>query len=297
MSSSFPPDVIPTLRVVAMPMDTNPAGDVFGGWLISQMDLAAGTTAAFRARGRCATVAIDSFTFHEPVVVGDEVSIYTKITRIGRTSITVHAQTWRRARNTTDRFKVTQGKFTFVALDDRRKPRPLPPEDGFDTLGPWDEQSLMSLGRCRDPADNAASSHATPRSKGPVQELSQPSGDLTVRVIAMPNNINAAGDVFGGWVMSQMDLAAGSTMSMRTCTKTVTVAIDRVSFLAPMMVGDELSVYTKIVKVGRTSATIAVQAWCRPQRQRRLQLVTHGTFVFVALDDNNRPTPVLPAHR
>ncbi|MBO1324823.1 acyl-CoA thioesterase [Acetobacter sp. TBRC 12305] len=108
----------------------------------------------------------------------------------------------------------------------------------------------------------------------------------------MPNNINAAGDVFGGWVMSQMDLAGGSMMSMRTCTKTVTVAIDRVSFLAPMMVGDELSVYTEIVKIGRTSATIAVQAWRRPQRQRCLQLVTHGTFVFVALDDNNRPTPI-----
>jgi acyl-CoA thioesterase YciA len=286
MSSSFPPDIIPTLRVVAMPMDTNPAGDVFGGWLISQMDLAAGTTAAFRARGRCVTVAIDSFTFHEPVVVGDEVSIYTKIIRIGRTSITVHVETWRRARNTTDRYKVTQGKFTFVALDDRRQPRPLPPEDGFNTLAEWDQDSLAGL------PNNAVPRKSLSGNGGSGQKFSKPSGDLTVRVIAMPNNINAAGDVFGGWVMSQMDLAGGSMMSMRSCTKTVTVAIDRVSFLAPMMVGDELSVYTEIVKIGRTSATIAVQAWRRPQRQRCLQLVTHGTFVFVALDDNNRPTPI-----
>ncbi|MBO1360688.1 acyl-CoA thioesterase [Acetobacter sacchari] len=131
---SSPPEVIPTIRVVAMPTDTNPAGDIFGGWLVSQMDLAAGTAAAFRAQGRCVTVAIDSFIFHEPVIVGDEVSIYTKIVQTGRSSMVIHVETWRRARNTKDRRKVTQGKFTFVALDENRKPRPLPPEDGFDMV-------------------------------------------------------------------------------------------------------------------------------------------------------------------
>lgn len=282
MSSSFPPEVIPTLRVVAMPTDTNPAGDVFGGWLISQMDLAAGTTAAFRARGRCATVAIDRFTFHEPVAVGDEVSIYTKITRTGRTSLTVHAETWRRARNTTERYKVTQGKFTFVALDDSRRPCALPPEDGFYAV-PEQKDGTIPQPTGHDARTDAPMADTT---------LRAPSGDLSVRVIAMPNNTNAMGDVFGGWVMSQMDLAAGSMVSQHTGTKTVTVAIDSVSFLAPMTVGDELSVYTKIIKVGRTSATVAVQAWRRPQRMRQLQLVTHGTFVFVALDDNNRPTPI-----
>lgn len=133
-SSPYPPEVIPTIRVVAMPTDTNPAGDVFGGWLVSQIDLAAGTAAAFRAKGRCVTVAIDSFIFHEPVAVGDEVSIYTKITQTGSSSIIVHVETWRRARNTNERRRVTQGKFTFVALDENRKPRRLPPEAGFDTI-------------------------------------------------------------------------------------------------------------------------------------------------------------------
>ena len=127
------PEGVPTIRVVAMPTDTNPAGDVFGGWIISQMDLAAGTTAAFRANGRAATVAINGLVFLEPVAVGDEVSIYTEITREGRTSMTIHVQTWRRARHTHLTSKVTEGDFTFVALDANRRPRSLPPIKPGDT--------------------------------------------------------------------------------------------------------------------------------------------------------------------
>lgn len=126
-SASHLPEGVPTIRVIAMPSDTNPAGDVFGGWILSQMDLAAGTTAAIRANGRAATVAINGVVFMEPVVVGDEVSIYTHIAREGRTSLTIHVQTWRRARHTHLTSKVTEGDFTFVALDENRRPRPLPP--------------------------------------------------------------------------------------------------------------------------------------------------------------------------
>ncbi|NHN85407.1 acyl-CoA thioesterase [Acetobacter musti] len=122
----------------------------------------------------------------------------------------------------------------------------------------------------------------------------RPSGHLTIRVIAMPGNTNAAGDVFGGWVMSQMDLAAGSAAGTRARTKTVTVAIDSVSFLAPMTVGDELSVYTSVTRVGRTSMTIEVEAWRRVRQSTETQLVTHGRFVFVALDENNRPVTIPP---
>jgi acyl-CoA hydrolase len=79
-----------------MPADTNPAGDIFGGWLMAQMDLAAGNVAARRARGRCATVAVDSFTFHQPVKVGDEVSVFARILREGRSSMHLHVEAWRR---------------------------------------------------------------------------------------------------------------------------------------------------------------------------------------------------------
>ena len=78
------PDAAPHVRVIAMPADTNPAGDIFGGWLMAQMDLAAGNAAARRARGRCATVAVDEMTFHQPVLVGDEVSFYAAVERVGR---------------------------------------------------------------------------------------------------------------------------------------------------------------------------------------------------------------------
>ncbi|GBQ29033.1 acyl-CoA thioesterase [Gluconacetobacter azotocaptans] len=112
-----------TIRVVAMPNDTNPAGDIFGGWLMSQMDLAASTTAALKARGRCATVAIDGVVFHRPVAVGDEVSIYTRLLKVGRTSMTIDVQAWRRVRHTAEIQKVTQGCFVFVALDAGGRPR------------------------------------------------------------------------------------------------------------------------------------------------------------------------------
>ncbi|GBQ21267.1 acyl-CoA thioester hydrolase [Gluconacetobacter sacchari DSM 12717] len=127
-AAPVPPSGQPTIRVVAMPADANAAGDIFGGWLMSQMDLAAGTAAALRARGRCVTVAIDKVILHQPVLIGDEVSLYTDIIRTGRTSMSIHVQTWRRARHSHETVKVTEGVFTFVAIDDERRPRPLPPE-------------------------------------------------------------------------------------------------------------------------------------------------------------------------
>ena len=117
----------PVIRTVAMPADTNPAGDIFGGWLMAQMDLAAGNAAARRARGRCATVAADSMVFHSPVFVGDEVSLYADIVRVGRTSLSIRIEAWRRSRDGDDCFKVTEATFTFVAIDDQRRPRPVPP--------------------------------------------------------------------------------------------------------------------------------------------------------------------------
>ena len=117
----------PVIRTVAMPADTNPAGDIFGGWLMAQMDLAAGNAAARRARGRCATVAADSMVFHSPVFVGDEVSLYADIIRVGRTSLSIRIEAWRRSRDGDDCFKVTEATFTFVAIDDQRRPRPVPP--------------------------------------------------------------------------------------------------------------------------------------------------------------------------
>jgi acyl-CoA thioesterase YciA len=117
----------PTIRTIAMPADTNPAGDIFGGWLLAQMDLAAGAAAARRARGRCATIAIDAMQFLKPVYVGDEVSLYAEVVAVGRTSMRIAVEAWRRSRESEDTEQVTRGQFTFVAIDADRKPRSIEP--------------------------------------------------------------------------------------------------------------------------------------------------------------------------
>jgi acyl-CoA thioesterase YciA len=120
----------PALRSIAMPGDANPNGDIFGGWLLAQMDLAGGSVASQRAQGRVATVAITGMTFHRPVFIGDEVSCYAAVTRIGRTSITIHIETWVRRHLSNERVKVTEGIFTYVAIGDDRRPRRIPNADG-----------------------------------------------------------------------------------------------------------------------------------------------------------------------
>lgn len=119
------PEAEPALRTVAMPADANPNGDIFGGWLMSQMDIAGGLHAYHTARGRVATVAVDAMTFHLPVFVGDEVSCYCTTERIGRTSIAVRIETWVRRRTDGSGVRVTEGMFTFVAIDEQGRPRPV----------------------------------------------------------------------------------------------------------------------------------------------------------------------------
>ncbi|TIX50757.1 acyl-CoA thioesterase [Alteraurantiacibacter aquimixticola] len=108
-----------------MPRDTNAYGDIFGGWLVSIMDNAAGLTAARHSRGRAVTVAMDGMQFLQPVKVGCEVSVYTEIEKVGRSSMVIAVEAWRRERHTENAVKVTQAKFTFVAVDDSGRPRPI----------------------------------------------------------------------------------------------------------------------------------------------------------------------------
>ena len=122
-----PPTTEPVIRIVAMPADTNPHGDIFGGWLMSQMDIGAGTVAIRAAKGRAVTVAMDGVQFHAPVAVGDEVSVYGTLVSTGRTSICVAVEAWRRRRDEDAAVKVTEAKFTFVAIDDSGRPRPFDP--------------------------------------------------------------------------------------------------------------------------------------------------------------------------
>ena len=121
-----------------------------------------------------------------------------------------------------------------------------------------------------------------------------PRGELTVRTIAMPADTNANGDIFGGWVMSRMDQAGGIAGVARARGRVVTVAIEAMTFIRPMRIGDVLEVFTEVESVGRTSMKIHIEAWAMRFQTHFREKVTDGTFTFVAIDDNGRPRAVPP---
>lgn len=121
----------------------------------------------------------------------------------------------------------------------------------------------------------------------------EPCGKLTVQLVAMPRDTNANGDIFGGWVVSQMDIACGVAARDIAQGRAVTVAIDAMTFISPVKVGDVLCVYTALERIGRTSMKIHVQAWAQRFLAHRQEKVTDATFTFVAIDDAGRPRPVL----
>ncbi|MET0258652.1 MAG: acyl-CoA thioesterase [Methylobacterium sp.] len=125
----------------------------------------------------------------------------------------------------------------------------------------------------------------------PVAEA-EPMGELTVRTVAMPADTNANGDIFGGWVMSQMDQAGGIAGVDRAQGRVVTVAVDAMTFIRPVRVGDVLCVYTRIGRIGRSSMKIEVEAWARRFRTQVREKVTEASFTFVSIDDEGRPRPI-----
>lgn len=129
------PDKQPAIRVAAMPADTNSAGTIFGGWIMSQVDIAGSIIALERAKGRVVTVAVNSFEFHQPVFVGDLISCYAEVIKVGRTSITVKVEVYaQRCPSNPKTIKVTQAELTYVALDENRKPRGIPPRLNSETI-------------------------------------------------------------------------------------------------------------------------------------------------------------------
>jgi acyl-CoA thioesterase YciA len=127
MTDKLPEDKQPALRVVPMPADANQNGDIFGGWIRSQVDIAGGMRAGRIARGRVATVAVNSFVFKQPVQIGDVLSLYADVVRVGNTSITVDVQVFAERRPSDPKVvKVTEATLTYVAIDSNGRPRPVP---------------------------------------------------------------------------------------------------------------------------------------------------------------------------
>ncbi|GAB5350508.1 acyl-CoA thioesterase [Qipengyuania sp. 483] len=127
MSEETMPTGEAAIRVTAVPADANVYGDIFGGWLMAQMDLAASAIASRHSGGRAVTIAVDGMTFHRPVFVGDEVSVYATLEEVGRTSMKVAVATWRRDRHSEEANLVTKARFTFVAIGQDRRPRSVKP--------------------------------------------------------------------------------------------------------------------------------------------------------------------------
>ena len=125
----------------------------------------------------------------------------------------------------------------------------------------------------------------------PIDET-EPKGDLCTRTLAMPADTNQNGDIFGGWLLSQMDIGGGVYAAKVTKTRNVTVAIDAINFRKPVNVGDLVSVYAKLVRLGRTSITVHLEAWVIRRREVKPILVTDGNFTYVSIDDQGRPQPI-----
>ena len=124
------------------------------------------------------------------------------------------------------------------------------------------------------------------------RDKARPVGELTLRTLAMPADANAAGDIFGGWVMAQMDLACGIRAAERAKGRVVTAAVREMSFAKPMKIGDTLCIYIDITRIGRTSMTLSVEAWAQRYLSDVMERVTHADFVMVALDESGKPTPI-----
>jgi acyl-CoA thioesterase YciA len=130
------------------------------------------------------------------------------------------------------------------------------------------------------------------KAQAPLKTTGEPAGDLCIRTLAMPADTNANGDIFGGWLLSQMDVGGGVFASKLVNSRTVTVAIEAMTFRKPVYVGDLVSVHATLVRLGRSSITVHLEAWVLRRRETRSILATEGNFTYVAIDDQGRPQAV-----
>lgn len=249
-SLGIPPDAQLVLRVMPMPADLNPAGDVFGGWVMSMVDIAGALPAVRRARSRVVTVAVNSFAFKQPVSVGDIVSFYGEVVAVGRSSLTVDVHVVaERNPAAPEVVKVTEARLTYVAVDGEGAKRLI----------------------------GAAEAEACPGGAADKP--------LVLRMMPMPADLNPAGDVFGGWIMSMVDIAGAVPAIHHARSKVATVAVDSFVFKQPISVGDVVSFYASISRVGNTSVTVDVEVFAERHPEHPVVVkVTEARLTYVAVD-------------
>lgn len=240
-----------SLRVMPLPADVNPSGDVFGGWIMSMVDIAGAVPAIRRCRSRVVTVAVNSFVFKQPISVGEVVSFYADVASVGNSSVTIDVEVYAE-RNPENPVvvKVTEARLTYVAVDEQNRKRTI-------------RQDPPAV--CEEPPSNK---------------------ELVLRVMPMPADLNPAGDVFGGWIMSMVDIAAAVPAIRQAKSKVATVAVDSFVFKEPISVGDMVSFYAEIVHVGHTSVTVDVEVFAeRNHENPEVVKVTEAKLTFVAIDE------------
>jgi acyl-CoA hydrolase len=245
-----------------MPADLNPAGDVFGGWIMAMVDIAGAVPALRRARSRVVTVAVNSFVFKQPVSVGDVVSFYADVASVGNSSMSVDVHVFAE-RNPANPVvvKVTEARLTYVAVDEQGRKRPV---GEVDTAG--------GLAACAEPPSDK---------------------ELVLRVVPMPADLNPAGDVFGGWIMSMVDIAGAVPAIRLARSKVATVAVDSFLFKQPVSVGDIVSFYAEIVHVGKTSVTVDVEVFAQRHPENPVLVkVTEAKLTYVAVDEFRAKHPI-----
>jgi acyl-CoA thioesterase YciA len=240
---------------------------------MSKMDEAAGS-AARGASGmkRFVTIKATPMTFDTPVVPGDRLSFYTRIKHVGTTSITVEVEATRRSTATRDsEQKVTRGEFVFVALDPMGKPRPI-----HGGILPWLGHRLTRVWD-----DVRTFGQHLPKAPGAGDMVDMQRGEPTILIEARHRDKNAAGNIFGGWLMSQMDNAAASAAAAERGRRYRTVRVEEMKFVSPVKVGHAVSVYTRIESQSDDAITIRVEAYRAAREEpKKLTKVTEATFTL-----------------
>lgn len=271
----------PVIRSIPMPSDTIAENYVSAGWILSQMDLAGGKHAYNYTKGRTVTVSLNAMSFRQPVYVSDEISIFGEYLKIGRTSLTVGIEAWAHRRMSDEKVKVTEAVFTFVHTDDQRRPVQITKRDDV-------ALSDKSFELKRNESDQAE----PVLSAAEFKEQIESGKDLALKTVPLPRDTNYLGDIFGGWILSQMDLAGLMKATHFASQRVVTVGIQEMVFHNPVFVGDQVSFLTKVYKVGQTSVTIKVESYVFRNNKEIYEKVTEGLFTYVAIDEERNPVQV-----
>lgn len=270
-----------TFQLQPMPADTVTENRISAGWLLSEMDKASGRRAHEYIYagdqthlGRTVTVGIDAMVFKKPLFVGDLVKVYTEVARQGRSSVTLKTEVWADRRGSQAMEMVTEGLFTFVAIDALHKPVEIKTNSN--------PQNPVLV-----PAGTARKTGAT------VNQSMTPVGTPTLMLTPNRSNTNALGDIFGGWILSRMDDAGAAFAGQITGGHRVAnVALDAMTFHKAAWVDEEITFYTQLSQMGKSSVAVNIEAWAKRKASGAIEKITEGLFTYVAVDKNLKPVAI-----